>query len=262
MKTGFIGFGNMASAMAGGMIKSGRYRASDIMVSARNIDKLKSRAEKHGYIVSSNKEIAEKADVIFLTVKPFFYKDVIEEIKNQIDLNQIIVTVTPGISISDIQDIMGKKVKVIRTMPNTPAMVGEGITPFVPSLEITDEDKDRVKSILESFGICEEITESQMNAVVPLTGSSPAYVFMFIEAMADEAVLEGIERSKAYRMAAQAVLGSAKMLLETELHPGILKDMVCSPRGTTIEAVRSLEKTGFRSSIIEAMKSCSDKIGK
>jgi pyrroline-5-carboxylate reductase len=144
-------------------------------------------------------------------------------------------------------------------MPNTPALVGEGITAVCANDRVTEEELGYVCSVLKSFGKAEVVGENLMDAVVSVSGSSPAYVFIFIEAMADAAVADGMPRSQAYQFAAQAVYGSAKMVLETGLHPGQLKDMVCSPGGTTIEAVRVLEEKGFRSSVMEAMRACTKK---
>ena len=144
-------------------------------------------------------------------------------------------------------------------MPNTPALVGEGITGVCKNELVTDDEFEHVMSLISGFGLAEAIPESLMDVCVSVSGSSPAYVFMFIEAMADAAVHDGMPRAQAYRFAAQAVLGSAKMVLETGKHPGELKDMVCSPAGTTIEAVRVLEQTGFRSSVMEAMAACTAK---
>ena len=143
-------------------------------------------------------------------------------------------------------------------MPNTPALVGEGMTAMCPNEHMEKEETEYVKRLLESFGRVEVVPERLMDVVVSVSGSSPAYVFMMIEAMADAAVSGGMPRAQAYQFAAQAVYGSAKMVLETGKHPGELKDMVCSPAGTTIEAVRTLEEMGFRSSIIEAMKVCEE----
>ena len=144
-------------------------------------------------------------------------------------------------------------------MPNTPAMVGEGMTAVCHNPFVTPEELEYVCSLLRSFGKCTIIPERLMDAVVSVSGSSPAYVYIFIEALADGAVRDGMPRDMAYEFAAQAVLGSAKMVLETGLHPGALKDMVCSPGGTTIEAVRALEARGFRSAVLEAMEACSNK---
>ena len=143
-------------------------------------------------------------------------------------------------------------------MPNTPAMVGAGMTAACPNDYMTEEEISYVRTLLESFSRVEIIPERMMDVVVSVSGSSPAYVFMFIEAMADAAVSGGMSRPMAYQFAAQAVLGSAKMVLDTGKHPGELKDMVCSPAGTTIEAVRTLEERGFRSAVFEAMKVCEE----
>lgn len=153
----------------------------------------------------------------------------------------------------------GGQKKIIRTMPNTPALVCEGITAVCPNGNISNEELKSVCNLLESFGKAEVIPESMMDAVIAVSGSSPAYVFLFIEAMADAAVAEGMPRAQAYQFAAQSVLGSAKMVLETGKHPGELKDMVCSPAGTTIEAVRVLEQEGFRGSVMSCMRACADK---
>ena len=144
-------------------------------------------------------------------------------------------------------------------MPNTPALVGEGITALCPGELVSKEEVDRVCELFRGFGKAEVVSENLMDAVVAVSGSSPAYVFLFIEAMADAAVAEGMPRAQAYQFAAQAVLGIAKMLLDTGKHPGELKDMVCSPAGTTIEAVCKLEEKGFRSSVMECMKVCAEK---
>ena len=182
----------------------------------------------------------------------------IEEIKDFVRDDQIIITIAPGKTLAWLEEQFGKKVKIVRTMPNTPAMVGEGMTAACPNKYVTEEELKHTVSILSAFGKVEVVPERLMDVVVSTSGSSPAYVFMFIEAMADAAVADGMPRAQAYKFAAQAVYGSAKMVLETGKHPGELKDMVCSPAGTTIEAVRVLERNGFRSAVIEAMKACTE----
>ena len=148
--------------------------------------------------------------------------------------------------------------KLVRTMPNTPALVGEGMTAACVNRHVTEEEKAYALRLLSSFGKVRLVPEHLIDAVVAVSGSAPAYVFLFIEAMADAAVAEGMPRAQAYEFAAQAVYGSAKMVMETGKHPGELKDMVCSPGGTTIEAVRVLEEKGFRSAVTEAMRACAD----
>lgn len=260
MKLGFIGCGNMASAMLGGIIKNNIIASSDIISSDLNETSLEIAKDTLGIqVTTDNKDVVEQSDIIVLSVKPQFYGSVINEIKGLIKDNQIIITIAPGQTLDGLKTTFGRELKIVRTMPNTPALVGEGITAMCYNENVTEEEVELVASILAGFGKVEIVTENLMDAVVGVSGSSPAYVFMFIEALADGAVAAGMPRNKAYTFAAQAVLGSAKMVLETGKHPGELKDMVCSPGGTTIEAVRVLEKEGFRSSVMEAVKACIDK---
>ena len=208
-------------------------------------------------VTDSNKEVLKIRSCYFFC-KTTVYADVIQEVKDLVRPEQLIITIAPGKTLAWLAEQFGKDVKIVRTMPNTPAMVGEGMTAATPNEHVTKEELDYACKILSAFGKVEVVTEHMMDAVVAVSGSSPAYVFMFIEAMADAAVAEGMPRAQAYKFAAQAVLGSAKMVLETGKHPGELKDMVCSPAGTTIEAVGVLEEHGFRSAIIDAMKACVD----
>lgn len=259
MKLGFIGTGNMASAIMGGIIKNEVIPAEEI-IGADLFAPGRERVQKQFgiHVTDSNKEVVKQAEVMILSVKPQFYEDVINEIKDDIKENQIVITIAPGKTLSWLAEKFGKPVKLVRTMPNTPAMVGEGMTAACPNEHMTKDEIEYVKTLLESFSQVEIVPERLMDAVVAVSGSSPAYVFVLIEAMADAAVSGGMPRPQAYKFAAQAVLGSAKMVLETGKHPGELKDMVCSPAGTTIEAVRVLEERGFRSAIFEAMKVCEE----
>ena len=259
MKLGFIGTGNMASAIMGGIIKKAIIPAEEI-IGADLFAPGRERVQKQFgiHVTDSNKEVVEKAEVIILSVKPQFYESVINEIKDDIKKDQIVITIAPGKTLAWLSEKFGKDVKLVRTMPNTPAMVGEGMTAACPNEHMTEEEIAYVRTLLESFSRVEIVPERLMDVVVSVSGSSPAYVFVMIEAMADAAVSGGMPRAQAYQFAAQAVLGSAKMVLDTGKHPGELKDMVCSPAGTTIEAVRTLEERGFRSAIIEAMKVCEE----
>ena len=259
MKLGFIGTGNMASAIMGGIIGKNIIPAEEIIgadLFAPGRERVKAQFGIN--VTDSNKEVVDNAEVIILSVKPQFYEDVINQIKGDIKENQIVITIAPGKTLAWLAEKFGKDVKIVRTMPNTPAMVGEGMTAMCPNEHLTEEEVAYVKSLLESFSRVEIVAERLMDVVVSVSGSSPAYVFMMIEAMADAAVSGGMPRPQAYQFAAQAVFGSAKMVLDTGKHPGELKDMVCSPAGTTIEAVRTLEELGFRSAIIEAMKVCEE----
>lgn len=254
---GFIGAGNMGQAIVGGIVKAGLVRSENIIMSdlyEPNLEKVKNNYNIE--ITTDNKLVAKKSDILILAVKPNLYSIVINEIKDLVKEDVIIVTIAAGKSIDSTEKSFGKELKVIRTMPNTPALVGEGMTAVCPNKLITDEDISEVSNLLSSFSKVEVVNESLIDAVTSVSGSSPAYVYMFIEAMADAAVLQGMPRDKAYKFAAQTVLGSAKMVLETGIHPGALKDMVCSPGGTTIEAVSELEAKGFRSAVISAMNKC------
>lgn len=260
MRLGFIGCGNMASAMIGGVIRNQMVKPEEVIASAKTRTSLERVSKAFGIKTTlSNKEVTENSDLLFLAVKPQYYEAVIQEIREFTGENQIIISIAPGKTLKWMEEKFGKKVKAVRCMPNTPALVGEGITAVCCNGEVTEGELETVRLVLEGCGRCEPVPESLMDVVVSVSGSSPAYVFMFIEAMADGAVADGMPRTLAYQFAAQAVLGSAKMVLETGKHPGELKDMVCSPGGTTIEAVRVLEEKGLRSSVIEAMKACVDK---
>ena len=254
---GFIGAGNMGQAILGGIVKAGLVASENIIMSDLYEPSLeKAKGNYNIEITTDNKLVAKKSDILILAVKPNLYPIVINEIKDLVKDDVIIVTIAAGKSIESTEKSFGRELKVIRTMPNTPALVGEGMTAVCPNKLITDNDINEVSKLRNSFSKVEVVSESLIDAVTSVSGSSPAYVYMFIEAMADAAVLQGMPRDKAYKFAAQTVLGSAKMVLETGMHPGALKDMVCSPGGTTIEAVAELEAKGFRSAVISAMNKC------
>ncbi|MGX6591724.1 pyrroline-5-carboxylate reductase [Cetobacterium ceti] len=257
---GFIGAGNMGSAMAGGMISSGLIKKENIIFSDINEEALEKINKNLGVETTTNNiRVADKADIIILAVKPNLYKTVIDEINDSIKDNSIIISIAAGVTVSNIENYFGREIKLARTMPNTPALVKEGMTALMPNNKLTWEEIKEIKSLLGTFGKVEIVEEKLIDSVIAVSGSSPAYVFMLIEAMGDAGVLEGMARDKAYYFAAQAVLGAAKMVLETGEHPGKLKDMVCSPGGTTIEAVAKLEERGFKSAVIEAMRICAEK---
>ncbi|MEW9078481.1 pyrroline-5-carboxylate reductase [Terrisporobacter glycolicus] len=259
-KLGFIGAGNMAKAMMGGIIRNEIIPCEEIIASDAYAPSLAAARESLNIeTTESNLKVIEEAEVVVLAVKPQYYAAVINEVKDHIRENQIIVTIAPGQTLERLNSLFDRDVKIVRTMPNTPALVCEGITGVCHNDLVTKEELDYVCNILSGFGEVEVVGENLMDVVVSVSGSSPAYVYMFIEALADGAVADGMPRDKAYKFAAQAVMGSAKMVLDTGKHPGELKDMVCSPGGTTIEAVRVLEEKGFRSAIIECMKSCVNK---
>jgi len=259
-KIGFVGCGNMAQAMMGGIVKSNLVPGENVIASNPSDKSLNKVKEEYNILVTNdNKEVAKFSDIVILAIKPYKYFEVIDEIKPYLKKNVIIVTIAAGITLEHMTSKLGEGAKVIRTMPNTPALVSEGMSALCANENVTKEELQEVVEIFESFGKIEILEENLIEIVPAVSGSSPAYVYMFIEALGDGAVLQGMPRDKAYRMAAQAVLGAAKMVLETGEHPGKLKDNVCSPGGTTIEAVYTLEKNNFRGSVISAMESCTDK---
>ena len=257
MKIGFIGCGNMATSIIKGIIRKQIIDAENIIASAKTKATLDRVQKELGVKVSTdNLEVTENSDILVLAVKPQYYPEVIAQIKDVVRKEQIVISIAPGKTLDWLQEQFGGSVRLVRTMPNTPALVGEGMTGACRNEYVTDEDYATVLQILGSFGEVETIPENLMDVCVSVSGSSPAYIYILIEAMADGAVADGMPRAQAYKFAAQSVLGSAKMVLETGKHPGELKDQVGSPGGTTIEAVRVLEEKGFRSSVIEAMKAC------
>ncbi len=260
MKIGFIGLGNMATAMIGGILKKGIAQKSDLIGSAKTENTTSKMKELYGIETTrSNAEVAQKSDILILAVKPIFFPEVMEEIKGELREEQLIVSIAAGKTIGYMENALGSDKKIIRCMPNTPALVLEGCTGVCVNGNVTEEESNKVLEILSSFGKAHVVPERLMDVVVGVSGSSPAYVFMFMEAMADEAVAQGMPRKQAYEFAAQSVLGSAKLMLETGKHPGELKDMVCSPGGTTIAAVKVLEEKGFRASVMDAMDACIEK---
>ncbi len=256
-KIGFIGGGNMAKAIIGGLIASGQINAANIWVFDRKPATNQALAAQYGLIpAQSAAEMAQQVDILFAAVKPNVILKVLKELAGNLKKNALVVSIAAGVTLDSLAVALGHDRKIVRAMPNTPALVNEGMTSVTPNVLVTQEETDEIVAIFNSFGSAAVVTEYLIHSVVGVSGSAPAYVFMFIEAMADAAVLGGMPRAQAYRFAAQAVKGSAQMVLETGKHPAELKDMVCSPGGTTIEAVKVLEEKGFRAAVIAAMETC------
>ncbi len=255
---GFIGVGNMGGAMIRGIASRGK----DIKLFAYDIDQSKMDDLKNEDVdlVSSAKAVCESSKYVVLSVKPQYYPELFKEIKNSLTKDHVIIAIAPGYPVAKIKTFLGEKIKVIRAMPNTPALVGEGMTAYCFSDdEINEEEHNLIKQMLSCFGKSLRIEENNMEAIMATSGSSPAYAYMFMEAMADAAVSFGLPRQDSYMLAAQALKGAAQMVLETRKHPAQLKDDVCSPGGTTIQAVLKLEETQLRSSVIQAMTANYDK---
>ncbi|MFE8703116.1 pyrroline-5-carboxylate reductase [Cytobacillus sp. FJAT-54145] len=260
LKIGFIGCGKMAQAIIEGILKSGYLTSEQIKATSKTIETEKKVRERFNIpFGNTNQEVAEWADVLFLAVKPDIHNEVITEIRDYIRENTVIITIAAGITLHTLEDLFGKKIKAARSMPNTPSLVGEGMTAICVNDFVNVEEQAEIIDIFKTFGKVELVQESLMDSIPAISGSSPAYVYMFIEALADGGVKQGISREKAYKLAAQAVLGAAKMVLETGKHPGELKDEVCTPGGATIEAVSTLEEKGLRAAVLAAMESCTVK---
>lgn len=260
MKIGFIGLGNMACAMIGGMLEKGVVPAEGICGSAKTRKTQDAVRERFGIDVKdSNAAVAREAQTLILAVKPQFLADVIGEIRDAVQPDALIISIAAGKTLGWLEQAFGGRVKLVRCMPNTPALVGEGCTGVCVNNAVSEEETQFSLRLMESFGKASLVEERLMDAVGAVSGSSPAYVFLFIEAMADAGVAAGMPRAQAYEFAAQAVYGSAKLVLETGKHPGELKDMVCSPGGTTIEGVRVLEAAGFRGAVMDALLAAVEK---
>jgi len=260
MKLGCIGVGNMGGALIGGYLGENPAAAPDTYLFDTRPD---AAFPGKTVVCASVREVAENSDILILAVKPNVVNAVLREARPHLKAGAILVSIAAGISLSSIESALaghtGGPVKAIRVMPNTPALAGAGMSALSRSRAITDEEFAQVKAIFDAVGRSEEVSEGLMDAVTGVSGSGPAYVYLFIEALADGAVCAGMPRDKAYLFAAQTVLGSARMVLETGLHPGALKDMVCSPGGTTIDAVRTLEDSGFRGAVIRAVMAAAEK---
>lgn len=251
-KIGFIGCGNMGRAIIKGIVGAGVCASQDIIASARTQATLDAAHAEFGICTTPDNATAAGAHVVVLAVKPQMYEEVISQVKPHLAKDAVLVSIAPGKTIAWLSEQSGAA-KVVRLMPNTPAAVGQGMTSVAFGEGCTPADKETVQKIVDSFGRSEVVPEKLFDAACAVAGCAPAYVYMFIEAMADAAVLEGMPRDAAYRFAAQAVKGSAAMVLESGQHPAALKDAVCSPGGTTIEGVRVLEARGMRSAVIEAL---------
>ena len=256
---GFIGMGNMGSAMLKGA--SNVFSKEDIVFSEANKEKMHSFSKEIGVeCVESNTQCVEASKYVILAVKPQYMQEVLDEIKDRLTSEQVVISIAAGKTLAYFAENLPDYVRVIRAMPNTPALVNEGMTGICYDHDkFSDEEIATVNKFFNSFGKVVTVDENMMDAVVCASGSSPAYVYMFIEALADSVVKYGIKRDMAYELVAQTVLGSAKMVLETKEHPGLLKDKVCSPGGTTIAGVAALEECGFRNAVIKATDKCYEK---
>ncbi len=260
IKLGLIGCGKMGRALIEGAIKSGVVKCQDTYISSRTKTAVESMVTELGVnAVNSNAGVAQKSDIVLLCTKPADIPLVLLELSNELECltNTLLVSAAAGLTIEQLEKIVPQGVRIVRCMPNTPALIGQGAAAYTLGTSATSQDAELVCSILEGTGSVIEVQEKLMNAVTGVSGSGPAYVYTFIEALADGGVAEGLPRAQALELAVKTVQGAAAMVAETGLHPALLRDMVTSPGGTTIEALVSLEKDGFRKATINAVRSAS-----
>lgn len=259
MKIGFIGMGNMAQAIAAGFIYSGKIDGTDVFAYAPHQDKLKANAGKIGFVPAPTpKALVQSSDVIIIACKPYQIKSVLEEVGEDLK-GKAVLSVAAGWVFSTYEEILGDSVRIQCIMPNTPSMVGEGVLLFESKNSLNENERNELIDMFGSLGLVEELPTELMGIGGAISGCGPAFMDMIIEAYGDAAVKYGIPRTLAYKLVSQTMLGSAKLQLQSGTHPGALKDAVCSPGGTTIRGVASLEKTGFRSSCIESIDAIMNK---
>lgn len=256
---GFFGGGKMATALIKGVTRAGLFQpnqiwASDVLDPAR--ESLKNETGVN--VTASNIEVARNADIAILAVKPAHVKEVLDQI-NEPFKGKLLISIAAGVTMKTITAGLSSSTRVIRVMPNTPCLVGASASAYALSSNASDEDAEAVQKIFGSVGIAFRLDEKLLDAVTGLSGSGPAYIYMVIEALSDGGVAMGLPRDIATKLASQTALGAAKMVLETGLHPGQLKDMVTSPGGTTIEGVHELEKGKIRAAFINAVRAASEK---
>lgn len=260
MRLGFIGLGNMAKAVLEGLLKSGMVQAEEVFGSAKTPATRQAVAEKyHINTDKTNAEVAACSDVIVLAVKPQFLEEVLEEIAPYVSGDTLIISMAAGKSLAWLHEQINTECRMIRIMPNTAAMVSESCTAICRDAFATDEDVALTMQMCEFFGVAQVMDEKLMDVFSAIGGSSGAFAFLYMEALADGAVAAGMPRKMAYEIAAQATLGAAKLMRESKEHPGVLKDMVCSPGGTTIQGIQALENGGVRGSVMAAINACVEK---
>lgn len=259
-KLGFIGGGNMSSAICEGMVRKGRTKYSQIYVSSPRLETLEPWKIKGANVTTDNGTVVNEADVIFLAVKPHILPVAVAAMFDSCTpskaANKLFISILASVTLEALENTLCgiEGSRVIRVMPNTPLVVGEGCVVYCPGQQATEGDIALVKSIFEVSGVCQLVPESMINGIGALSGSGPAYVYLVIEALSDGAVKMGIPREMATQFAAQTVLGSAKMVLDSGKHTGVLKDEVCSPGGTTIAGVHALERGGVRAAFMDAIE--------
>jgi pyrroline-5-carboxylate reductase len=260
LKIGFIGAGQMATALALGFVRAGRAVPKGIIASDPYERARQSFTDGIGAkTTASGKEVADFAPILILATKPDHVAEALAEIKGSLTENHLLISIAAGVTLAKLESGLLPGARVIRVMPNTPALVGAGASAYAPGKHATAADNETAKTLLSAVGLAVMVKESLLDAVTGLSGSGPAYVYQFIEALSDGGVAAGLPREIATKLAAQTVLGGARMVLETGQHPGQLKDQVTSPGGTTIDGIHELEKGQFRATVISAVRVAAEK---
>ena len=254
-KVGFLGAGNMGEAIIKGLSQRGLVPASAIAATDVRTDRVQQMAREYGVrAAGSNRELVADSDVVILAVKPQIMDAVLKEIAGAVDRGKVLISIAAGVPVSALRKGLGKPARLIRVMPNTPALVLEGVTAIARADGLESGDLEMAQELFGAVGRVVVLDEDALDAVTGLSGSGPAYVAIVIESLADGGVKMGLDRATAMILAAQTVLGSAKLIIETGAHPGQLKDMVSSPGGTTIAGIAALEEGGVRRTFISAVE--------
>ncbi len=252
---GFLGAGNMAEALIRGLVHGKVVTPGNIVASGPRSERLEELEKAYGITTShDNAVVARRAQVLILSVKPQILERVVHEVASQVQPGALIVSIAAGVDTATIEDQLPEGARVVRAMPNTPALVRAGATAISRGRHATDADLAEARLIFDAVGMSVVLDENQLDAVTGLSGSGPAYIFLILEALADAGVKVGLSRRNAQRLAAQTVMGSAQLLLDTDEHPGKLKDMVTSPGGTAIAGLHTLEQGGLRTTLINAVE--------
>lgn len=254
-KVGFIGGGKMGGVLAGGIVSSRLVPASQVLVADVVKERLDELAKAHGVVVTQdNRRVARESDILILAVKPQNMGEVLAELAAVVSKSSLIISIAAGIPIKFIEERLKKGVRVIRVMPNTPSLIGEGMAALASGAGATQDDLVHARQIFDAVGLTVTVREELMDAVTGLSGSGPAYGFIIIEALSDAGVRMGLSRDIALKLAAQTLLGAAKLCLKGDKHPGELKDMVTSPAGTTIAGIKALEEGKIRATLMAAVE--------
>jgi pyrroline-5-carboxylate reductase len=256
----FLGAGNMAEALVKGLLRAGVAAPSEILCTDRRHERGPELSQRYGIrFTPSNVDAVREAGVVVLSVKPQVMDKVLDEIGPHLDQTKLVISIAAGVPLAAIERKVGHGVRIVRCMPNTPALVGAGATALSPGEHATEADLKQAKALFDAVGTSVIVDEGLLDAVTGLSGSGPAYIFLVIEALADGGVKAGLSRQHAMDLAAQTVFGSAKLLIETGEHPGRLKDQVTSPGGTAIAGLHTLEAGGLRTTLMNAVESATNR---